>query len=271
MEKQELNDLMTAINRERLVLEEKIKENKELDKELKSLKSEKEKLNDEVDSLKVKSKEINAKYQDLLIYTQNSINEKQSELDTIIKSIKLSNEQRDLEQVKWLDNIALIRENYNKESERLNEELKSIKNEIANKLDEKSKLESAILILNGDCDYVKKNIDSENKNLIKIKNEQTKILVERDSVLTEIENEKNELKKIKDTNAKTKSKGEEIDIEIKSKQIELDKLNTEIDSINQAKKEINIERFRLQQDKEAFANKEQFIRDKYDQAGIKFN
>lgn len=261
-----LSGIMTAINQENLTIEEKIKKSKEINDEILELE-----LNIEKTIVQTKkAKEEKIKAQDELIEAQTETRKQKGELSYILsKKDSAEKEFNDLvehnkHEIQKITNEKII---FTREVEKKKEEIfKAIKEaeEIRkNVLIEISKLEEKI-------DTLTKLEEAENKKLDKLKLDYKDLVAEKDKVEALLRSLDNKLIDQEATVSKNENKINSLDLEIIEKTKEKEKLLSEIEVLEKGKSDFIQAKITLQKDKEELANRELFIMDKYELAGLPY-
>lgn len=261
-----LSSIMTAINQENLTIEEKIKKAKEINEEILELE-----LNIEKTIVQTKkAKEEKIKAQDELIEAQTETRKQKAELSYILgKKDSAEKEFNDLveqnrNEIQKINNEKII---FTREVEKKKEEIfKAIKEaeEIRkNVLIEISKLEEKI-------DTLTKLEEAENKKLDKLKLDYKDLIIEKDQVEALLRSLDNKLIDQEAIVSKNENKISSLDLEIIEKTKEKEKLLSEIEVLEKGKADFIQAKITLQKDKEELANRELFIMDKYELAGLPY-
>lgn len=263
-----LGDIDNAINRESLVIESKTKESSELVDKTQLIKDElivleenyaeekqslkvfkedakitKDKLNTEIKKLENELSSIGSALSSDITILESSKTSLKAEVDTL--AIQLKNEKESYKKtITELDKEAEVKTyalqnltaEFNAKSSNYAILETQLKDKYALKLSEYSELEDRLVTLN-------KNIDSKDKELSKLSSEILDIEKEKSNIEVNIK----ELSKIKDS------------------------LSSEITKFEEEKAQYVADKFALQRNKEDMDKREDFIKNKYQEAGVRYN
>jgi len=266
-----LSDIMTAINREKLIIETLIKDKniiiKEIEnisKEVSNIKSEEDSIKKEFESLKIKNKE------DLKI-TEEKINIKKVELETLLNSIKTEESNLENSKITINKNISDLQLEYSSEEIKFKEKINGFKDEENLFTDKILELKKIISSLNSEV-FISQNKIEENNKTIKEKeytssefNSNLEIKKEHSAFLNNEIKEWNE--KIDGLIVKYEDIKKLIPELVSTKEI----LEKEILELSLEKDNFVKDKFSLARDREVLNNREEFIKEKYQSAGILYS
>jgi chromosome segregation ATPase len=268
---EKLDGVMIAINRENSVLEEKTKEKKNIEKEiivvskqLEDLSSSLKSLNDAIYNAKTAFAKQEFELKDSIKTLQHDVKSLTDQKALLEKNI----EEKRKEFVSIQDALFETKEKILKEDEKQEKEY-AVK---------KQQYEKEIVSIKDTIDTLKK----ENSAVLEINSSLKKETQEIDQVLVEKQNQVSFLDK-KFSSLENTVKEKQLDIE-KSKidlQDVFDAIATANSNLNTVKKELEViatekenfikEKFALNELREALERKEEFIKNKYEQAGVKYS
>lgn len=267
---EKLSDIMTAINRERLVEEKITKSNIKAKEEIKKIEDELEKItskfNFESEAVSQKEDELDS----IISGLDKEIGDKNLSLENIKKMIKKEEENlisiKDKAFIEMNENKR-VSDNFEKKSK---EKIDSLNQEITFK-------ENILLELDHKLSSNKLQIDNTENKLKTLTSELEMREIELDSVHSIITNfgaekEKNiqKIDELKDTIIELGEgvKGYEFELSEIKKQVDIAK--SELFDLEKEKSDFIKAKFNLARQKEDLQMKEEFIKDKYQQAGINY-
>lgn len=264
--KNTLSEVMTALNRENLTLEEKRAERKALEKENEELKADTKKAKE--DTKKAKDAKIDAK--EKLAAVENDVRKEEGALDDVLKrKIIAEKELADFKQ-KASSDIAVINEdrstatiNANLKKEQEAKEIKELEEKKALVILEIGKKEKALDVLTLS--------DSEKQSKIEDMDRTINSMTEEVSRLgVNVRNLKNAIIDSESVLESKKEKVKDIELEILSVEKEKDAVKKELEVLESEKASFIQGKMLLQKDKEELQNRELFIMEKYSQAGVAY-
>lgn len=261
-----LSSIMTAINQENLAIEEKIKKAKEINEDIEKLQFDFDKA---VGQTK-KAKDEKVVAQDELIEAQKETRKQQGELNYVIS--RKENAEKDLND---------FTENTRKEIEKVNadkalfiKEVEGKKEEISKVIKESEDVRRGILSeitqKETKLEALGKQEEAEIKKLDTLKLEYKDLVLEKGKVEGLLRGLDNKLIDQETIVLKNEIKIDTLDSEIQSKIKEKEKLIAEVEILDKGKSDFIQAKMTLQKDKEELSNRELFIMDKYEQAGLPY-
>lgn len=265
-----LSDIMTAINRERLVEEEISKSNKTVKDEIKKLKDELEKITIEFSSEKKEVEKKEVELDRIIIDLEKELSDKNTSLENIKKMI--SSEEDNLLSVKNKIFSEMT------EGKRLNDDTeKKMKEKIKELNSEITFKENELLELEHKTSTTNLQLENSTKKLQTVLSELEMREIELDSIHSIITNfgaekEKNleKIDELKNTIIELNEsiKGNEFELLEIKKQVDVAK--SELFDIEKEKSDFIKAKFDFAKQKEDLQMKEEFIKEKYQQAGINY-
>jgi chromosome segregation protein len=267
---EKLSDIMTAINRERLVEERITKNNQKSKDDIKKIEDELEKItikfNSESEMISKKESEL-----DLIISgLEKEISDKNVTLNNIKKAVQIEEDNLISTKDKLFNEISSNKKIIADDEKKSKEILDGIKFEISSKSNELDKLKHEISTNEIVLDGINKKIESS-------KTELDILEIELESVHSIISNFGAEKEKYSEQINEMKDTIIELGEGIKSYEFELSEIKKEVNNAKSELFEIEKEKsdfikakFDLARQKEELQMKEEFIKDKYQQAGINY-
>jgi len=265
-----LGKIMTAINQERLTLEDFQKQSKQDFEKITNLKKELENIEKEKEIEKqnlINLKERNEEKENIL---NSVISKRQVELNNLESNLKVQLENYDLTMDSRIKELNDLKERQSCEEKKHKEIVDGLKNEILNlsgKKDELIKNNSSIEL---SISLVEKKLNSINEDLKLKKDELEKSTIQTLEIVKKNELVNNERLEIISKIEEAEEKFRNLVSSIKPIQDERDSLDIEIKNMKLEISQFIKDKITLQKDKEDLRNKEEFINEKYQQAGIKY-
>lgn len=264
--KNTLSEVMTALNRENLTLEEKRAERKALEKENEELKADTKKAKE--DTKKAKDAKIDAK--EKLAAVENDVRKEEGALDDVLKrKIIAEKELADFKQ-KASSDIAVINEdrstatiNANLKKEQEAKEIKELEEKKALVILEIGKKEKALDVLTLSESEKQSKIEDMDRTINSMTEEVSRLGVN-------VRNLKNAIIDSESVLESKKEKVKDIELEILSVEKEKDAVKKELEVLESEKASFIQGKMLLQKDKEELQNRELFIMEKYSQAGVAY-
>lgn len=261
-----LSTIMTAINRENLILETKIKERQDMESEVSKGK-------EEIESNKLsvqKNREEKTISEEKLLEAKSELNKELG----VLEDLKKKREEAEKELLNFQDivkedisKLNTERSNFVKEFENKKYELQLQLNSVS---ETKSSLENDISVkeniiktLNSQIAELSEKVEVVKSSIADLEKEKTNISDTLRSIKNDVLDQETYIKK-------NKIKFENLQLEINDKEVEKIAIEVAIEELNKTRAEFVQAKMVLHKDREELTNRELFIMDKYEQAGLPY-